>query len=201
MRSRANKERPDPTESTTKEEPSPDAAKSTASVGGAPEHVQPTMDGYSPVSIIEQGQWVHGRYKFHVVHDGKVYLLTGNEEKTLFLQDPNRYIPALEGDCVVSLVDSGQRVAGSIYHAAQYEGRLFLFAGAEQKRTFKSSPETYAQADLALDGNCVVTHVDEGKLVKGKAEHMVWHQGMRYYFASPELREKFLANPEHYTQP
>ena len=195
------KEHPDPSGSTTKEKPLPDAAERTVSVGGAPGHVQPAMEGYSPVSILEQGQWVHGRYKFHVEHDGKVYLLTGEEEKTLFLQDPNRYLPALEGDCAVSLVDSNKHVAGSIYYAAQYQGRLFLFAGADQKQAFKSSPETYAQADLALEGNCVVTHVDEGKLVKGKAELMVWHHGMRYYFATPELREKFLANPEHYTQP
>ncbi len=156
------------------------------------------MGGYCPVSIHEQGIWVLGENRIRAKFDGLTYLLAGESEQEQFVKNPNRYVPALGGHCVVTEIDNNQRVPGSIYHASQYEDRLFLFAGAEQKKAFKASPATYFDTDLAVEGNCIVTLVDEGKKIAGLPELLVWHQGKRYLFASTEQQAKFRENLQRY---
>ena len=156
------------------------------------------LDGYCPVTIREQGTWVAGKLRFAVEFDGRTYLLAGDAEKQRFHDNPHPYIPALGGDCPVSQVDSNKRVLGTIFHASQFEDRLYLFAAAEQKQLFKASPGTYINADLAAAGNCVVSLVDEQLAVKGRPELLSWDRGKRYYFASPTHQDKFRANIEFY---
>jgi YHS domain-containing protein len=103
------------------------------------------MEGYCPVSIQEQGMWVRGSYQNLVKHEGRKYLLAGEKEKQLFREDAQRYVPALRGDCIVSLTDEGKLLPGSVYHPLIYEGKLYLFAGPEQKRAFKAEPTNYVK--------------------------------------------------------
>lgn len=106
---------------------------------------QYVMEGYCPVSIQEQGVWVRGSYQNMVNHEGRKYLLAGEKEKKLFLENPERFAPALGGDCVVTLTDEGKLVAGSVYHPLIYEGKLYLFAGPDQVQAFKEHPEAYVE--------------------------------------------------------
>jgi YHS domain-containing protein len=162
---------------------------------------QPAMGGYCPVSIRENGVWIRGRYDYRVEF-GKLILLTaGATEHDALLHDPVKYVPALSGDCAVTLVDEGKHVRGSIFHAAEYHGRLFLFADAQRKSTFKADPERYAAVDLAAEGACRVTQVDEAKTSPGLAEFAAWHGGLVYYFAGADQKAKFLAAPERYVEP
>ncbi len=163
---------------------------------------KPALGGFCPVSIHgddkELGLWVEGKEAFQATCDGKLYLFAGGREKSQFLAAPERYIPALGGECVVCSRDLGKEVHGSIFHAAIYRDRLFLFADAEQKVAFKQDPTSYDQVDLALAGKCVVTLLEDGKRVDGDANVMVWYHNRRYLFASTEYRQKFLATPERY---
>ena len=77
---------------------------------------------------------------------------------------------------------------GSIFHAAEYHGRLFFFADAQRKAAFKADPERYASVDLAADGACVVTQVDEAQARAGFAEFAAWHGGLLYRFAGAEQK-------------
>jgi len=156
------------------------------------------MAGYCPVSIRNAGIWSLGAPSFRAEFDGQTYLFAGEAQQQRFSQNPLDYVPALGGYCVVSERDNNQRIRGNIYHAAQYEGRLFLFAGAEQKIAFKASPATYANVDLVEGGHCVVTLVDEGRSVAGLNELLIWHQGKRYLFASPEMQAKFRKDTQRY---
>ena len=122
-------------------------------------------------------------------------------DRDAFEKDPARYIPALGGDCAVSLVVRGERVRGSVWHAYEYEGRLFLFADADRKAAFKANPTEYASIDLAAAGRCVVTQLDEGREVPGAAEFAAWHEGKLYRFAGPDQRQAFLAAPDKYAEP
>ena len=110
---------------------------------------QYAMEGYCPVSIQQQGVWVRGSYQNHVEHKGKKYLLAGEMEKKLFLEDPARYAPVLGGDCLVSQTDAGKLTPGSVYHPLIYEGKLYLFAGPEQVRAFKADPTKYVEPAAA----------------------------------------------------
>jgi YHS domain-containing protein len=162
---------------------------------------QPAMGGYCPISIRENGVWIRGRYDYRVEFGELVLLTAGSTEHDALLHDPVKYIPALSGDCAVTFVDEGQRVRGSIFHAAEYHGRLFLFADAQRKLTFKADPERYAPVDLAAGGACRVTQVDEARTAPGLAEFAAWRGGLVYYFAGAEQKEKFLAAPERYMAP
>jgi YHS domain-containing protein len=162
---------------------------------------QPLMGGYCPVTIRQHGIWIRGRYDYRVEVDDLVFLTAGPAEHDAMMGDPARFIPVLNGDCAVSLVDEGKRVRGSIFHAAEYHDRLYLFADAQHKATFKADPERYANVDVASHGECVVSKIDDKKTVLGLAEFAVWHKGRLYLFAGIEQRDKFIAAPDRYLAP
>ncbi len=103
------------------------------------------MEGYCPVSIQEQGMWVRGSYQYLEEYEGRKYLLAGEKEKQLFLEDTLRYVPALGGDCIVSLTDDGKLVPGSVYHTLIFEGKLYLFAGPDQEQAFHAELTNYVE--------------------------------------------------------
>jgi YHS domain-containing protein len=156
------------------------------------------LSGYCPVSILAESRWARGRPEHAVELDGRRYLLASEVHKEAFLAEPARFVPALGGDCVVSLRDHGKRVEGSVYHAVIHRGRQYLFPGLPQKEAFKLDPDAYANVDLALGGNCAVCLVDNQQQVAGKPEHTVWRAGMRYQMAGQEQLEKFQADPVKY---
>ncbi len=159
---------------------------------------EPAMGGYCPVTLKTKGVWVRGRYDDRAEIGGLDFFTAGPTEREAFLADPALYIPALGGDCAVSFVDYGEKVRGSTFHAADFRGRLYLFADAERKEAFRAQPERYASIDLAAGGACVVTLKDGGKSTPGFAEFAVWHEGLLYRFKGPEEKAKFLATPEKY---
>lgn len=159
---------------------------------------QAAMDGYCPVCIIEMKKWVKGNAAISASYDGKTYYFPGQEQKAMFLADPAKYVPALGGDCTVCYVKMKKRVPGSVHHAALSGQRLFLFPNKELQQEFLTNSRKYADADLALGGNCSVCRVEMGKDVPGKPEIAVMHKGLRYLFPSDEQRKMFLANPAKY---
>jgi YHS domain-containing protein len=154
--------------------------------------------GFCPVSIISDNRWVRGRPEFTAELDGRRYLMASEAHKESFLAEPTRYVPALGGDCVVSLRDHGERIEGSVYHAVIHRGRQYLFPGLPQKEAFKQNPDAYADVDLALGGNCPVSLVDNEQQVAGKPEFTAWNDGMRHQMAGQEQLDRFLADPEKY---
>jgi YHS domain-containing protein len=159
---------------------------------------EPAMGGYCPVTLRDKGAWVRGRYDNRAKIDDLVFFTAGPAEQEALVADPAKYMPALGGDCAVSYVDFGERVRGSTFHAAQYEGRYFFFLDAERKAAFKAQPQRYGSIDLAAGGACVVTLKDQGKTTPGLAEFAVWHEGLLYKFAGAAEKEKFLATPDLY---
>jgi YHS domain-containing protein len=161
----------------------------------------PAMTGYCPVTLKKDGAWIRGRYEYRVELGSLVFLTAGPKERDALLSDPAAYVPALGGDCVVSFVADEERVRGSVYHAFEYEGRLFLFADAERKAAFKASPAKFTSVDVAAEGRCVVTLIDSRREEQGLAEHATWYEGKLYRFACVDQLKKFLADPARYAQP
>jgi YHS domain-containing protein len=176
-------------------------AASTASESGGDEadlSNEPMIGGYCPVAIRQRGVWVRGRYEDRVELNGLVFYTAGKKEQAAFQANPAQFMPVLGGECPVSLLDLGQKVRGSIYHAAEFEGRLFLFSSAENKAAFKQAAARYASVDVAAHGECVVTLAETGRHLPGFPQYIVWHEGLLYRFAGEEEQAKFLAAPEKY---
>ncbi len=157
------------------------------------------LDGKCSVCLGKMNQLVEGKAEFTSDYDGKTYRFPSAEQKKMFDADPAKFVPALGGDCVVCLVDMGQRVPGKAEFALVHKERLYLFPGQEQLNTFKNNPAKYENADLALDGACPVCLVKMDQVVKGDPKIAVVHDGLRYLFPGPEQKAMFEKDPEAFT--
>ena len=102
----------------------------------------------------------------------------------------------LEGYCPVTLAERGVWVEGRAQWGARHRGRTYLFAGAEQQRTFLADPDRYAPA---LSGDDPVLAFDAGKSTPGQRRYGVTYQSRTYLFSTAETRDAFAANPQRYT--
>lgn len=161
-------------------------------------YARPAVSGYCPVSIQKQGVWVRGKSRFKAAYDGKIYHMAGSDELALFRENPQEFVPVLGGDSIVAFADHAHRVPGSAYQPLIAGGRLFLFADAAEKQAFKENPALYENADLALNGNCIVSLLEEQREETGLPAYETVFQGLRYRFVSQAKLDQFLAEPERY---
>ena len=110
----------------------------------------PMLEGNCPVTMQERKKLVQGLPEFQLQHDGRTYRFAGAEELAKFKLDPARYVPVMCGRCVVSSVDEQFDTEGIARYAAIYRGRLYIFAGAEQRRRFQTDPKRYADCDTTV---------------------------------------------------
>lgn len=178
----------------------PAAGSQVRGSGTTASQSQVALNGYCSVCVLEMKKWVKGDPRFSVTQDGKTYLFPGEEQRQMFLKNPNKYTPAMGGDCTVCKVEMGKTVPGTVQFSAMHEGRLYLFPGDEQKQMFLKNPKKYARVDLAADGKCTVCRVEMQQEVQGKPEFTVFHKGMRYWFPSADQQKMFVSNPAKYEQ-
>lgn len=158
-----------------------------------------SMRGFCPVSLAETKQWAPGDPRFTVVYDGKVYRFPDARRLQIFSADPVRYAPALGGDCVVSFAKAGQRTQGDLGSGVRQGGRIYFLRGAQEREAFLANPSAFADADLVLGGECVVTRVDTNQQRPGSPQLTLIHNGLRYRFAGLNQRRAFMASPTRYT--
>ncbi len=159
------------------------------------------LGGYCPICILDANKWVKGSPEHQGTYDGVTYYFPEEAIKQKFLANPAKYVPALGGDCIVCYAKLGKRVPGSVNYSARYENRLFLFPGAEQHQAFLSNPKEFANADLALNGDCSVCLVNANKHVAGKPEFTEIKDGLRYLFVSAREQAAFRKDPAPYVAP
>ena len=102
------------------------------------------LDGYCPVTLLEQERWVRGDPRYGVIHRGRTYLFVGPEEAKRFFADPDRFAPVLSGIDVVLAVEENRQIPGKREHGAWYEGRMYLFSSEASLRKFDQDPSRYA---------------------------------------------------------
>lgn len=157
------------------------------------------MEGYCPVTILDNGKWVKGDPAIKSTYDNRTYHFANAEAKKKFDKFPPKYVPALGGDCIICLVNVGKRIPGSVFYSVKHKGRLYLFPQEQTKRAFKENPEKYENADLALGGKCPVCKAG-GADEQGKPEFTVIVNDMRYQMVSKEVMDEFKRNPKKYIQ-
>ena len=156
------------------------------------------LDGYCPVCIVDAKKWEKGSPDHKAVYDGLTYHFPNDTIKQKFVANPAKYVPALGGDCIVCYVKLGKRVPGTTAHVARYDNRIFLFPGEKQQKAFLADSAAFADADLALKGDCAVCLDHHKKRVAGKAEFTEVYGGLRYRFPSAKIQAEFRANPARY---
>lgn len=184
----------------TRQQPATSSQGSGSGATGRAEEVPVGLQGYCPVCLVEMKQWVKGDPRTSVKFDGHKYLFPGAEQAKMFQEDPTKYLPVLGGDDVVHFSRTGQRVPGSLSHGVIHQGRNYFFASADTQKLFQANPTTFENADLALNGECIVCRVGMNQRVPGKPEFTVVHNGLRYQFPAEEQQATFMKSPEKYVE-
>ena len=183
--------------------PQPASSTRTSSTAGSSTRSVTTsqlgLQGYCPVCAVERKQWVRGNAAIQANYDGKTYYFPEEKQRQMFLANPEKYLPALGGDCAVCLTEMGQRMSGSLRHAVLDQNRLFLFPSEAMRAKFMAEPSKFNKADLAFAGNCAVCRVEMNQEMPGNPDISVTLGGLRYRFPSDEQRKMFIANPGKYT--
>lgn len=156
------------------------------------------LEGYCPVCIIAKNKWEKGDSRIASIYDGVTYYFPGKDIKNMFDTNPEKFVPALNGDCIVCYEKMNKRVPGNIRHAALYKSRLYLFPSDKEKRTFSENKQAFEKTDLAMNGECIVCLAKMGKHVPGNAKHTVIHDGFRYLFPSAAEAAMFRKTPSRF---
>jgi len=102
------------------------------------------FDGYCPVSMRTNWQWVQGDPKWGAIHRGRTYVFAGPREQQQFLANPDYYSPALAGLDPVMAVDHRQSVPGLRDHSLDYDNQFYFFSSEATLQHFTANPERYA---------------------------------------------------------
>ena len=118
----------------------------SAEAGSGTTTVMPpvAMDGYCPVDLMRNGRWTPGDLRYTVVHDGRMYRLSGSAEWQEFQANPNAFTPAYAGNDSVLSTDQQRLVPGQLLYCATYNGRLYMFSSAATQAQFNENPRRYA---------------------------------------------------------
>lgn len=84
------------------------------------------LQGYSPVSYIEDGEARRGSPEHKVEHNDVVYYLTDDSQVEQFQRDPGRYKPAFGGWCAFGM-SVGKRFRIDPEKFKIVDGRLLVF--------------------------------------------------------------------------
>jgi len=165
------------------------------------ESVDLGLGGYCPVCAVMAAKWMPGKPEFTSVYDGVRYRFPSAEERRTFDADPAKFVPALAGDCVVCMKDGDKHVAGSLNFSIVHQGRFYLFPDDAARDKFRSAPATYADADVAQSGHCVVCAKMMNQTMPGKPEFASVYKERRYLFPSAKERDMFNADPPAFLSP
>lgn len=101
------------------------------------------LEGFCPVTLMEQKQWTPGDPRWGAIHRGRTYLFASAEHQQRFLARPDDYAPMLSGNDPVAFVDRGQLTDGKRAHGVFYGQQMYLFSDEQNLQTFWSSPDRY----------------------------------------------------------
>ena len=123
---------------------------------GPPAGIHETPDlaiqGFCPVSVIREREWVDGNPEHGVIHLGRLYLFASEEKMELFLQDPVPYTPVMNEIDVVRFFEERRIVPGKREWGIQdpVHGRMYFFADEEAMNHFLDKYELYSEAAVKV---------------------------------------------------
>ncbi len=131
-----------------------DAAEGTTQPTAVDASIILAIDGYCPVTLAAERQWVKGDPQYISEHRGQTYYFATADAMSEFEIDAAKFVPQLLGCDPVVLMDTDLAVPGSVKFGAYYDDHLYLFKTPENRITFKADPERYTRTR-------VVRNIDE----------------------------------------
>lgn len=113
------------------------------SCASAPEETGPVfiqggfaLNGYDPVAYFEQSLAKRGNEKEQITHQGNTYLFSSTKNRTLFQENPEKYLPAYGGWCAYAVAESSTRMSPDPTQWQIQDGQLQLFYDDWQTNLF-----------------------------------------------------------------
>lgn len=104
------------------------------------------LEGYCPVTLLEERKWKRSDARFGAIHRGRTYLFASESEQKKFLADPDAFSPMLSGYDPVVFSQRGEMVEGRRSYGLTYNKQIFLFADEASLQTFSKTPDAFAQS-------------------------------------------------------
>lgn len=182
------------------------------------------LQGYSPVSYVENHRADPGSPGIRAEHDGVTYFFVTMSQRDRFVADPDRYLPAYGGYCAFGCAVNGLFTPDPSSFKV-IDGRTYLFlkndtldtkamwekerpddvkrkADAFWEKQTRSRAYVGARnvpaSGVALDGYSPVSYFSEGRAEPGDPAFQVEHEGVIYYLTSAAQLKMFKEQPEKY---
>lgn len=101
---------------------------------------EPSFDGYCLTSVVEERKLIRGTPEFKSTFRGQTLYFRNDDQRNLFFEAPQKYWPALDGRCPLTMLESGQAVPGKLQYAAVFREQIWLMADREKMERFIDSP-------------------------------------------------------------
>lgn len=101
------------------------------------------LGGYDPVAYFVQGEPKEGVASESFEYDGFTYLFSSTKNKSLFIENPEKYLPAYGGWCAYAVAETSTRMAPDPQLWQIQDGKLQLFYDDWQTRMFGSLKEAW----------------------------------------------------------
>ncbi len=170
------------------------AAKGAESAVKAPT----PLGHYCPVALLEKAVLVEAGSTHTAVYAGSRYFFESAEAKATFAAEPEKYVPARGGECLVTLAETRSEVAGSDKFPVVYDGRIYLCASEQARQKFLATPATFANGDLRSQGTCPHCGASLANQQHGRNRFQIRFGGSRYQFPDKAHMEAFLKAPLRY---
>lgn len=153
---------------------------------------------YCPVTLLEKAVLMEVGTTHTATYAARRYYFADAQARKRFAENPERYVPARGGECLVTLVEEKREVAGSKEFPVVYDGRIFLCASQTEREHFLQSPVAYASEDVRHPGVC--SHCKEPINAKtgDRSRFQIRFGGSRYLFPDKAHMEAFLLSPLKY---
>ncbi|QQV02006.1 MULTISPECIES: YHS domain-containing (seleno)protein [Chryseobacterium] len=110
------------------------------------------IQGYDPVSYIEQNKAVKGKKEFSVNVNGAIYYASSAKNKELLQKNPSKYEPVYGGWCAFAMGDYGEKVEINPTTFKVIDSKTYLFYNKLFTNTLnswnKNEDKLKKQADL-----------------------------------------------------
>lgn len=120
------------------------------------------LEGFSPVSILVNKEWVKGSKEFAFEFKGITYYLQNQQEYDSFRAAPEDFAPRLLGCDPVVLWESDRAVPGTTTYGAFFDGELYLFESRETRARFKENPPRFIRIQHVLN----IDHIERKSVIR-----------------------------------
>ena len=110
------------------------------------------MEGYCPVTVINEDRWSEGDPSISAIHLGRLYLFSSEEKRSQFLADPEPFTPVLNEIDTVVFFEERRIVPGKREWGMKdpIHQRMFFFSDEASMNHFYQEYERYTQSAIDL---------------------------------------------------